>query len=114
MAPEQAQSNTGASVPLGRIVTIDHEQIRTALHQQPSGLRWLTFLGGAAVLFGYGVIVNTPDWDFGRLLGLYVVFFFIIAQLMSWVLFHQPPSTSTMVGGALIVAGGAVLAIANA
>jgi small multidrug resistance family-3 protein len=88
--------------------------VRTALHQQPSGLRWLTFLGGAAVLFGYGVIVNTPDWDFGRLLGLYVVFFFIIAQLMSWVLFHQPPSTSTMVGGALIVAGGAVLAIANA
>jgi drug/metabolite transporter superfamily protein YnfA len=87
--------------------------VRTALHQA-SGLRWLTFLGGAAVLFGYGVIVNTPDWDFGRLLGLYVVFFFVIAQLMSWAFFHQPPSTSTMVGGALIIAGGIVLGIANA
>ena len=88
--------------------------VRTALHQRAGGLRWLTFLGGAAILFGYGVIVNTPDWDFGRLLGLYVVFFFVIAQLMSWVFFHQPPSTSTMVGGALIVAGGVVLGVANA
>ena len=88
--------------------------VRTALHQQASGRRWLTFLGGAAVLFGYGVIVNTPDWDFGRLLGLYVVFFFVIAQLMSWVFFHQPPSTSTVVGGTLIIAGGVVLGIANA
>lgn len=88
--------------------------VRAALRQQASGLRWLTFLGGAAVLFGYGVIVNTPDWDFGRLLGLYVVFFFVIAQLMSWVFFHQPPSTSTMAGGVLIVAGGVVLGIANA
>jgi uncharacterized membrane protein len=43
-----------------------------------------------------------------------VVFFFVIAQLMSWVLFDQPPSTSTMVGGALIIAGGVVLGIANA
>ena len=72
------------------------------------------FLAGAAVLFGYGVIVNAPDWDFGRLLGVYVVFFFLIAQLMSWALFHRPPSTLTMVGGILIVAGGVVLGIANA
>ena len=57
--------------------------VRKALHQQASGLRLLTFLGGAVVLFGYGLIVNTPDWDFGRLLGLYVVFFFVVAQLMS-------------------------------
>src|ERR1700678_2400911 len=88
--------------------------IRIALHQHASGLRWLTFLGGAAILFSYGVIVNAPDWDFGRLLGLYVVFFFAIAQLMSWVFFHQPPSTSTMLGGALIIAGGVVLGLANA
>lgn len=88
--------------------------VRAGLHQHATGLRWLTFLGGATILFGYGVMVNTPDWDFGRLLGLYVVFFFVIAQLMSWVFFHQPPSTSTLVGGALIVTGGIVLGIANA
>jgi len=77
-------------------------------------MRWLAFLAGAAVLFSYGVIVNTPDWDFGRLLGLYVVFFFVIAQLMSWLIFHQPPSAWTMLGGALIVAGGILLGVANA
>src|ERR1700723_3121228 len=88
--------------------------VRKALHQHASGLRWVTFLGGAAILFSVGVIVNAPDWDFGRLLGLYVVFFFVIAQLMSWVFFHQPPSTSTMAGGALIIAGGLVLGLANA
>jgi drug/metabolite transporter superfamily protein YnfA len=87
--------------------------VRVALHQQATALRWLAFLGGAAILFSYGVIVNTPDWDFGRLLGLYVVFFFVIAQVMSWVFFHHTPSTSTLVGGTLIVIGGIVLGVAN-
>ncbi len=88
--------------------------VRAGLHQRARVLSWRTFLGGAVILFGYGVIVNTPNWDFGRLLGLYVVFFFVIAQLMSWVFFHQPPSTSTLLGGALIIAGGIVLGVANA
>ena len=87
--------------------------VRKGLHQQ-GGLRPLQLLLGAAVLFAYGVIVNTPDWDFGRLLGLYVVFFFVVAQIMSVVIFHQQPSTSTLLGGALIVAGGLVLGVANA
>ena len=80
--------------------------VRMGLRQHSGGLRWLTFLGGAAVLFAYGLLVNAPDWDFGKLIGLYVVFFFVTAQLMSWVLFHQLPSSSTLLGGALIVAGG--------
>jgi drug/metabolite transporter superfamily protein YnfA len=88
--------------------------VRAGLKQNTNGARLVTFLGGAAVLFAYGVIVNTPDWDFGRLLGLYVVFFFVTAQAMSWLFFHQPPSVSTMIGGALIVAGGIVLGLANA
>jgi drug/metabolite transporter (DMT)-like permease len=87
--------------------------VRAGMHQQASGLRWLTFLGGATILFGYGVTVNTPNWDFGRLLGLYVVFFFVIAQLMSWIFFHQPPSTSTLLGGALIITGGIVLGLST-
>ena len=88
--------------------------VRVGLRQNVTGLRWLAFLGGAVVLFSYGLIVNAPDWDFGKLLGLYVVFFFVTAQLMSWTVFHQPPSPSTMVGGALILAGGIVLGFANA
>jgi drug/metabolite transporter (DMT)-like permease len=88
--------------------------VRMGLRQQTGALRWMTFLGGAAVLFAYGLTVNAPDWDFGRLLGLYVVFFFVTAQFMSWVIFHQPPSSTTLLGGALIVCGGIVLGLANA
>jgi small multidrug resistance family-3 protein len=35
--------------------------------------------------------VNAPPWDFGKLIGIYVVFFFSIAQLISWLVFKQIP-----------------------
>lgn len=34
------------------------------------GGRWYGFAAGAAVLFGYGLSVNLPKWDFGRLMGV--------------------------------------------
>ena len=68
---------------------------------------------GASVLFGYGYVVNTPPWDFGKLLGLYVVFFFVVAQLIGWIFFHQRPTASILLGGVLIVAGGAVISLAS-
>ena len=63
---------------------------------------------------GYGYTVNAPPWHFGRLLGLYVVFFFVIAQGISWLVFHQPPSVQVLIGGAFIVTGGLVIALAQA
>jgi small multidrug resistance family-3 protein len=81
-----------------------------------SGVTWQRggfFALGAAVLFAYGFAVNRPPWDFGRLLGLYVVFFFVVAQAISWVAFQQTPSPQVWLGGALIVAGGAVIAFAG-
>jgi len=88
--------------------------LRKALHLQPGTSRIVALLAGAAVLFFYGVMVNAPAWDFGRLLGIYVVFFFVIAQGISWLVFKQPPTPATWIGGALIVAGGAVLGFAAA
>jgi uncharacterized membrane protein len=41
------------------------------------------------------------------------VFFFVVAQAMSWLLFGQAPSLSTWIGGGLIVAGGVVIAVAG-
>lgn len=66
--------------------------LRVGLHSHSLLQRSLLFLLAALVLFAYGWSVNTPPWDFGRLLGLYVVFFFLFAQLFSWFLFKQPPS----------------------
>jgi hypothetical protein len=69
------------------------------------------FALGGVVLFGYGYVVNIPGWDFGRLLGLYVVFFFLVAQVIAWLAFAQLPSRPILVGGALIVTGGAIISI---
>jgi small multidrug resistance family-3 protein len=72
--------------------------------------RVIAFVSGAAILAGYGAVVNIPHWDFGKLLGVYVVLFFLMAQLLNKVRFHQSPTLPVYVGGLLIVAGGLVIA----
>jgi drug/metabolite transporter (DMT)-like permease len=67
------------------------------------------FVAGAMVLFSYGYTVNTPKWDFGRVLGVYVTIFFLVAQLIGWIFFHESPSRAIIAGGALILAGGTVI-----
>ncbi len=64
---------------------------------------------GVAVLACYGSVVNVPRWDFGRLLGVYVVLFFLVAQVVAKLRFGQSPTPSVYAGGALIVAGGLVM-----
>ncbi len=67
------------------------------------------FATAAAVLFSYGVTVNLPPWDFGRLLGVYVVLFFIVAQLINLLAFGQRPGLPIYLGGLLILSGGLVI-----
>jgi hypothetical protein len=62
------------------------------------------------VLALYGLTVNIPHWDFGKLLGVYVVLFFLVAQLLAKIRFNQAPTTPIYVGGSMIVAGGIVIA----
>ena len=76
-----------------------------------SGLgRVLALVAGAVVLSTYGSVVNVPRWDFGKLLGAYVVLFFLMAQLLNRVRFHQSPTPPIYAGGALIVVGGLIVA----
>jgi small multidrug resistance family-3 protein len=82
--------------------------VRTGL-RSAGGLRAAWFLAGALVLFAYGYTVNTPQWNFGRLLGVYVTLFFLIAQLIGWIFFHETPGRGILLGGALILTGGAVI-----
>ena len=65
---------------------------------------------GAAVLFAYGLTVNLPKWDFGKLMGIYIALFFVVSQLVAVFVFQEKVKIPTLVGGALIVAGGIVLA----
>jgi hypothetical protein len=77
-----------------------------------SGLgRLLAFLAGAVVLALYGSIVNVPRWEFGKLIGVYVAMFFLVAQVIAKVRFGQSPTFPIYAGGTLIVAGGLVIAL---
>jgi drug/metabolite transporter superfamily protein YnfA len=80
--------------------------VRSGLHGATMQARVGFMAMGAVVLFAYGVTVNLPPWDFGRLLGVYVALFFIVAQLINWFAFGLRPTAPILVGGALIVAGG--------
>lgn len=71
--------------------------------------RMLALLGGALALTGYGLVVNAPRWDFGKLIGVYVAFFFLLAQILARVRFGQSPTLPVWIGGGLIVAGGLVV-----
>jgi hypothetical protein len=80
--------------------------VRHGLYSQSSMTRGGFLALGAIVLFAYGLTVNTPPWDFGRLLGVYVTLFFLVAQLINWLAFGLPPTLPIVVGGTLIIAGG--------
>ena len=87
--------------------------IRNGLHATTRPVRFMFFMLGASVLFGYGYVVNAPSWKFGDLLGVYVVFFFITAQLISYFVFGTAPGKPLLLGGALIVIGGVIISIGN-
>ncbi len=75
------------------------------------GGRWYGLALGAAVLFGYGLSVNLPKWDFGRLMGVYIAAFFVVAQAVAVVFFHERLQLPTIVGGALIIGGGILITV---
>jgi small multidrug resistance family-3 protein len=79
--------------------------VRTGLR----GGRWMALAAGAAVLFAYGLSVNLPKWDFGRLMGVYIALFFVVARGVAIACFHEKLKTPILVGGLLIVAGGLLM-----
>jgi len=86
--------------------------VRLGFHASPTVRRVLLLGAGGLILFAYGCVVNAPRWDFGRLLGIYVVFFFLVAQVIGWLVFAQPPTRAVWVGGLFIVVGGAIISLA--
>jgi drug/metabolite transporter superfamily protein YnfA len=86
---------------------------QSALHWS-SGMRRVLFLAaGVVVLSFYGLLVNTARWDFGKLLGVYVVLFFLVAQIVARIRFHQSTTPQIVVGGLLIVAGGIIISFSK-
>jgi small multidrug resistance family-3 protein len=83
---------------------------RVGFYRSNGAGRWLALAAGIVILALYGSVVNVPRWDFGRLIGQYIVLFFVMAQILNRVRFGHSPSPSVYAGGALIVAGGLVIA----
>jgi hypothetical protein len=76
-----------------------------------SGVQLVPIVLGGAVLLGYGVFVNIAPLDFGRLLGVYVVLFFVVAQIVNFAAFGVRPGAAILLGGALMALGGLVITL---
>jgi small multidrug resistance family-3 protein len=79
--------------------------IRKGLRGQGAGLLVL----GLVVLGSYGVLVNTLQIDFSRLLGAYVGVFATVSVLVGRLVFGDRVPASTWIGLAIILAGSLVI-----
>jgi tetratricopeptide (TPR) repeat protein len=77
--------------------------VRLGLRQASFPLRVALFLAGATLLFGYGVLVNLPAVEFGRIVGLYVATLFVVWQIINFTFFGTLPTIPVVAGGTLIV-----------
>src|SRR5260370_42319370 len=84
---------------------------QTALYRSSGMSRTIAFLGGVASLAAYGLVVNAPRWDFGKLLGVYVDLFFLVAQVVARVRIGQTLTLTDFLGGTIIVAGGVIISV---
>ena len=83
--------------------------VRVALYGHSGPARLALFGAGALLLFGYGSFLNLAPLEFGRVVGLYIATLFVVWQAINFVFFRTVPSLPVLVGGALIVAGGAIV-----
>jgi small multidrug resistance family-3 protein len=83
--------------------------VRLAIYQHTGSVRVAWFLGGAALLFGYGAFLNTAPVDFGRVVGLYIATLFVVWQFINFLVFRTVPELPVWLGGALVVAGGLII-----
>jgi small multidrug resistance family-3 protein len=81
--------------------------IRNGLHRRGA----LFMLAGAMTLVVYGFMVNLTKLDFSRLMGLYIVIFFVVAQAVAVLAFRENIGRPVMIGGGLVVLGGIVMTL---
>jgi drug/metabolite transporter superfamily protein YnfA len=85
--------------------------MRAGIHSGTTARRVAFMLAAGLALAVYGYTVNAPRWNFGRLLGVYVAIFYVVAQAIAWFGFGERPTTRLLVGGALMIAGGLVASL---
>ena len=84
--------------------------VRIGLGQPALVSKAAYFAVGAALLFGYGLALNSAPIEFEKVVGLYIATLFVMWQIVSFFTFGARPSLPILVGGTLIVIGGLVVA----
>lgn len=85
--------------------------VRLAIYRHAGVVRIGLFLAGAALLLGYGSFLNLAPLDFGRVVGLYIATLFVVWQVVNAIAFRSFPTMPVLVGGALVIAGGAIISL---
>jgi len=83
--------------------------VRMGIYQHAGAARIALFIAGAALLFGYGSFLNLAPIEFGRVVGLYLATLFVVWQLINFIAFRTLPTMPILVGGGLVIAGGAII-----
>jgi small multidrug resistance family-3 protein len=68
------------------------------------------FAVGGALLFGYGLSLNTAPLEFEKVVGIYIATLFVMWQIVSYITFRTVPTLPILAGGALIIIGGLIVA----
>ena len=83
--------------------------VRMAIYNYIGPIRIGLFIAGATLLLGYGTFLNLAPVDFGRVVGLYIATLFLVWQVISFIVFRSTPTMPMLVGGVLVIAGGAII-----
>ena len=83
--------------------------VRTAIYNHAGPARFGLFLGGATLLFGYGTFLNLAPLEFGQVVGLYLATLLVVWQVINFLAFRTQPTLPIIVGGLLVIAGGAII-----
>jgi small multidrug resistance family-3 protein len=83
--------------------------VRMAIYNHVGPARVGLFFTGAALLLGYGTLLNLAPLEFGQVVGLYLATLFVVWQLVNFVAFRTLPTLPILLGGSLVIAGGAII-----
>ncbi|HTD72317.1 MAG TPA: hypothetical protein VK652_02230 [Steroidobacteraceae bacterium] len=83
--------------------------VRMAIYNHVGPARIGFFFIGAVLLLGYGTLLNLAPLEFGQVVGLYLATLFVVWQVVNFVAFRALPTLPIVLGGALVIAGGAII-----
>jgi hypothetical protein len=83
--------------------------VRSAIYHHVGVARLVLCLAGAALLLGYGTFLNLAPLEFGQVAGIYLATLFVVWQIINFVAFRTLPTLPVVLGGALVITGGAII-----